>query len=279
MNNDTVSLMYSSPVNFVQYFDGFHQPVLHSFPANFIVPSAAILLYLAFVYWGQKWMKGKEPYKMTTFLKFWNLGMSILSLFMCLGLGLPVLALSIKQGLFEDPLHAIYMATCAPDMVVWVGPQVFWGWVFAWSKFLEMGDTVLLVLRKRKVIFLHWYHHTTVLAYTWFSLAVMNPTSGFFAPINAIIHVFLYYYYYAATNGHRPWWGKFLTQAQLLQMVLGFSISVLWSYYYLSGAVCPQEFPYLLIGSTSLLYGSYFFLFFWMYLQRWATHEPKTKDE
>ena len=33
---------------------------------------------------------------------------------------------------------------------------------FAISKLVEYGDTVFLVLRKRPVTFLHWFHHTTV---------------------------------------------------------------------------------------------------------------------
>jgi hypothetical protein len=39
--------------------------------------------------------------------------------------------------------------------------------MFAWSKVAELGDTLFLVLRKREVIFLHWYHHASVIALTW----------------------------------------------------------------------------------------------------------------
>lgn len=31
----------------------------------------------------------------------------------------------------------------------------------------EFGDTWLLVLKKKPIIFLHWYHHMTVLLYSW----------------------------------------------------------------------------------------------------------------
>lgn len=40
---------------------------------------------------------------------------------------------------------------------------------FALSKPIELLDTLFLILRKRPVIFLHWYHHVTVLLYTWLS--------------------------------------------------------------------------------------------------------------
>ena len=40
-------------------------------------------------------------------------------------------------------------------------------WLFAWSKLFELGDTVFMVFRKRKVIFLHWFHHTLTLITMW----------------------------------------------------------------------------------------------------------------
>lgn len=36
----------------------------------------------------------------------------------------------------------------------------------------EFGDTVFIVLRKRPLLFLHWYHHVTVLVYTWHAYKV-----------------------------------------------------------------------------------------------------------
>jgi len=49
-----------------------------------------------------------------------------------------------------------------------------WNYAFVLSKFAEMGDTIFLILKApgRDVIsgkFLHWYHHVTVLAFTWFA--------------------------------------------------------------------------------------------------------------
>ena len=42
------------------------------------------------------------------------------------------------------------------------GPVGLWVGLFIFSKIPELLDTVFLVLQKKRVIFLHWFHHVTV---------------------------------------------------------------------------------------------------------------------
>jgi hypothetical protein len=44
----------------------------------------------------------------------------------------------------------------------------------------ELGDTVFVVLRKKPLIFLHWYHHVTVLLYCWHSYASRSSAGLYF---------------------------------------------------------------------------------------------------
>ena len=40
---------------------------------------------------------------------------------------------------------------------------LFWHLLFGWSKLIEFGDTLFIILRKQKLIKLHWIHHIVTL--------------------------------------------------------------------------------------------------------------------
>ena len=51
--------------------------------------------------------------------------------------------------------------SCCTDPAEWYlnGPSGFWTTAFVFSKIPELGDTAFLVVKKKPVIFLHWFHH------------------------------------------------------------------------------------------------------------------------
>ncbi len=74
-------------------------------------------------------------------------------------------------------------------------PTGFWTEMFLWSKAVELIDTAFLVLRKRPIIFLHWYHHVTVMMYTWHACKEHAASGRWFISMNYTVHALMYTYY------------------------------------------------------------------------------------
>lgn len=97
--------------------------------------------------------------------------------------------------------------------------------LFVLSKPCELGDTALLKLRGRPVPFLHWYHHITVMGYTWHAYVTRTSLGAWFATLNYAVHSIMYTYY-ALTQLPRfrarvaPI-APLITIAQIVQMLLG----------------------------------------------------------
>ena len=60
---------------------------------------------------------------------------------------------------------------------------------------LPLGDTLFIILRKQQLIFLHWYHHITVLIYVWYSYMDHTAPGQWFLVMNYTVHALMYTYY------------------------------------------------------------------------------------
>uniref|UniRef100_A0A671LMB0 Elongation of very long chain fatty acids protein n=1 Tax=Sinocyclocheilus anshuiensis TaxID=1608454 RepID=A0A671LMB0_9TELE len=99
-------------------------------------------------------------------------------------------------------------------------------WLFYFSKYIELLDTVFFVLRKKhsQVTFLHIFHHS-ILPWTWWWGVTLTPAGGmgsFHAMVNTCVHVIMYTYYGLAAAGPRfqkyLWWKKYMTAIQLVSV-------------------------------------------------------------
>eukprot|EP00040_Diaphanoeca_grandis_P040106 m.261269 g.261269 ORF g.261269 m.261269 type:complete len:321 (-) comp41780_c0_seq1:458-1420(-) len=157
--------------------------------------------------------------------------------------------------------------------------------IFMFSKFPELIDTLLLVIRGRHVMFLHWYHHITVLSYCWMVLGKHYP--GYvFAGMNAGVHTIMYYYYARMAQHVKPSFGKSLTMIQLAQMLVGVCFAI--GFGVLSLGVSPDTCvgsdllqsdnrqPLIItLVCTATMYGSYFVLFAIFYQQKYTAKKTK----
>ncbi|CAM4594313.1 unnamed protein product [Leuciscus chuanchicus] len=137
-------------------------------------------------------------------------------------------------------------------------------WLFYFSKYVELLDTVFFVLRKKhsQVTFLHIFHHS-ILPWTWWWGITLTPVGGmgsFHALVNACVHVIMYTYYGLAAAGPRfqkyLWWKKYMTAIQLIQFIL---VTVHISQYYFMEK-CEFQVP--LFIHLILIYGMFFFILF-----------------
>lgn len=103
-------------------------------------------------------------------------------------------------------------------------------YLFYISKIYEFVDTFIMLLKKnlRQISFLHVYHHSTI-SFIWWMIARRAPGGDayFSAALNSWVHVCMYTYYLLAIilgksekrRAKYLWWGRHLTQMQILQFV------------------------------------------------------------
>lgn len=100
------------------------------------------------------------------------------------------------------------------------GPLAFWYYAFYLSKMYEFLDTALLILAKKRVIFLHVYHHCTTVFVVWLSVAGRVPVAWVSICSNLLVHVVMYWYYAMAAIGVRSAWKRYITVLQIAQFVV-----------------------------------------------------------
>ncbi|NXL91192.1 ELOV6 protein, partial [Alectura lathami] len=227
------------------------------------------LAYVVLIFGAQYFMKERRGYKLRKPLALWSLG---LALFSAIGTHrswkymVSVLSTSgFKQSVCDQDFYASPISK-------------FWAYLFALSKVLELGDTVFIVLRKQKLIFLHWYHHIVTLIYCWYAYKDMVPGSGWFTVMNFSVHMFMYSYYSVRAAGFRVprFIAMAITTLQILQMLIGLMVNILLIFW-MEDEVCPATWSNALF--STLMYLSYLVLFCNFFFKAYLTSTQKSKGE
>lgn len=212
-------------------------------------------------------MRNRKPFDLRKLMGIWNLGLAIFS-FLGAFYTLPELVNTITTDSFLS-------SVCDPNC--FNKPVAKWIFWFNVSKIFEFGDTIFIVLRKKPLIFLHYYHHIATMLYCWYANQVSclwNCTGWWFATVNLIVHTIMYTYYGLASYGiYLP--GSFIiTAVQIIQMVIGMFIII---YARLS---CPfaegYQFGFII---SFMMYLSYFILFARFFVNRYLNSQKKKKQQ
>jgi len=141
-----------------------------------------------------------------------NLLLCVGSAIMMLGALREVIARSAREG------SATWLF-CEDTKTQPVGALWFWSYVYYLSKYYELLDTVLQLLKGRPPphFALHVYHHACVLLMAWSWLQYVQTLQFIGLLFNTSVHVLMYYYYFLRVRGIDVWWKRYVTQFQIVQ--------------------------------------------------------------
>uniref|UniRef100_A0AC35U8M1 Elongation of very long chain fatty acids protein n=1 Tax=Rhabditophanes sp. KR3021 TaxID=114890 RepID=A0AC35U8M1_9BILA len=176
---------------FVSFTDVFFYPNnwefsrTKSFMGHWLTTSGWVTLaYIIVIFGGQRLMKSRDAFKLNTVFAYWNIGFSIFSAIACYYL-LPELVDSMqKTGFFGS--------YCYNNNYYQSSVTGYWGWLFVMSKAPELGDTLFLVLRKKPVIFMHWYHHALTFYYAQLTYSEEQAWARWSLVMNLMVHTVMY---------------------------------------------------------------------------------------
>ena len=122
----------------------------------------------------------------------------------------------------ESPDGAYGRATyffCEPRGTAPDGALYYWSYLYYLSKYYELIDTVLQLLKGRPPphFFLHVYHHAVVLLMAWSWLEYVQTLQFGGLLFNTAVHVLMYYYYFRRVLALPVPWKRFVTQFQIIQ--------------------------------------------------------------
>jgi len=229
-------------------------------------PVWACAFYLLAITLGRAHMARNPAWSWRKVLAAWNFSLSLFST-----IGALRTAPHLLHHLASYPLRDVFCGD-AREMFG-SGSTGLWVQLFILSKFPELLDTFFIVVHKKPLIFLHWYHHVTVLLFCWHSYTTGSPVGLFFVVMNYAVHAVMYGYYFLMAVGMRPRWFNpiVVTLMQIAQMAVGVSVTVLGYYFYsnpVEGRICNVHREN--ITAAFVMYGSYFYLFLQFFLTRYV---------
>jgi len=269
---DTAVELFQS---FQDYQNNFRGEPLTAYMRDHVdIPVFLVTLYLVIIFWVPNFIHKPLPCKW--FFAFWNLCLTVFSV-----VGsyytIPVLVRAIYEKGFR------FSVCTDPDAFYYNGSCGFWVAMFILSKIPELMDTVFLVIQKKDVIFLHWFHHVTVMLYCWHSYTSLTAPGLWFAAMNFGVHSIMYFYYFMAAIGARNLVrpiARSITSLQILQMVAGMVVTISGFYWYhAEGEGCLINASNARMGLA--MYSSYFYLFgvlyYNLYVKKGGKHRAGEK--
>lgn len=223
-------------------------------------------VYIVAIFTGQWYMKKREKFDLRRALVAWNFVLAAFSIIGTIRVWPEFIYTLMNKGLSHS--------MCSSDYTH--GVTGCWSWLFILSKVPELVDTLFIVLRKQELIFLHWYHHATVLVYCWYSTQDFSASGRWFVLMNYTVHGVMYSYYgFRALRFNIPKWVNIaITSGQISQMVFGIFINCKAYLMKRRGEQCNISDDNIIW--SFIMYFSYFLLFFHFFYKAYIAPKPKS---
>merc|ERR1712217_718573 len=204
----------------------------------------------------------------------WNFGISLFSAWGTWNLGGAIFNGLQREGLYyticTDTTSILRLGEGRPAMLALS--------LFCLSKIPELGDTVFLILKRKQVRFLQWYHHAATLLFCWLALATEYTPGIWFAITNYFVHSIMYMYFCLMTFKSLQKILKviapFITIIQIAQMFWGLIVNAIAVGSYFAGGSC--QIKAVPVYPCVVMFASYAWLFSKLYFD---AKKPKGKKK
>lgn len=238
----------------------------HFVPTTYTITAA----YLAMIYVGQKLMRNVKAFELDMTLAVWNFIFSIFSGIAAYKLVPELLGVWYNHGV---------VASYCDNHEYYTDPSTgYWGWMFVMSKLPELGDTVFLVLRKKPVIFMHWFHHALTFVYAQITYSEKQAWARWSLGLNLTVHTIMYFYFAVRAlkvSLPRPV-AKFITTIQITQFVISCWIFGHVTYIKATG-VRPVDASWNVLSIGGVMYVIYLYLFSEFFYNAYIKKRSPTK--
>ncbi|OAD65736.1 hypothetical protein PHYBLDRAFT_160780 [Phycomyces blakesleeanus NRRL 1555(-)] len=161
---------------------------------------------------------------MTAFVFLHNLSLSIYSMITFYNMA-KGMHRSFNRG---QTLHDAY---CDKDSFLWNDSLAYWGYIFYLSKFYEVIDTIIILLKGRRSSLLQTYHHSGAMITMWAGIRYQAQPIWIFVVFNSFVHSVMYLYYAMTCVGIHPPGKRYITTMQITQFLVGTTTAV--SYFFI----------------------------------------------
>ncbi|KAI7828394.1 fatty acid elongase [Kickxella alabastrina] len=151
---------------------------------------------------------------------------------------------------------------CDFDGTRWNSVLFMHTYLFYLSKFYELIDSVIIILKGRKASVLQIYHHAGVIMVMYFANYYCSSASVFIVWENAGVHTIMYTYYALTVIGISPPGKQYLTSLQIFQFLFGQSVAVM--YMLIPGCETASQRTWVWILTAYLLPLIYLFVQFFV---------------